>query len=46
MVGLHACHFCRPSTCPAAVPLKNPLHDPICAPEEVPLALHATSPEK
>ena len=29
-----------------AVPLKNPLHDPIQAPEEVPLALHATSPEK
>ncbi|KAL4449428.1 hypothetical protein ABPG77_007072 [Micractinium sp. CCAP 211/92] len=28
-----------------SVPLKNPLHDPICAPEEVPLALHATSPE-
>lgn len=29
-----------------AVPLENPLHDPIRAPEEVPLALHATSPEK
>jgi hypothetical protein len=29
-----------------AVPLENPLYDPIQAPEEVPLALHATSPEK
>ncbi|KAL4427786.1 hypothetical protein ABPG75_001875 [Micractinium tetrahymenae] len=28
-----------------SVPLKNPLHDPICAPEEVPMAVHATSPE-
>lgn len=29
-----------------SVELPNPLHDPIRAPDEVPLALHATSPDK
>lgn len=29
-----------------SVPLKNPLHDPIKAPEQAPVAIHATSPEK
>lgn len=46
-LGQHRRHFPHPTAaCPAAVPLNNPLHDPIRAPEEVPLALHATSPEK
>lgn len=29
-----------------SVPLKNPLHDPIKAPEQAPVAVHATSLEK
>jgi hypothetical protein len=45
---LHRSHDAStPACCPwPTVPLKSPLYDPIQAPEEVPLSLHATSPEK